>query len=262
MNKESSSRKRRHHKEREPAADEETLFNLINELRKQCGLQEIKTQPGIKEYASMLINNFEEANLENEAYVIMSNLSFSDEFDNQKQYCDSISFYNPNHYDYIPNDLYYDFSPFKVNSIRCQSNTKCARTRDQLSSPFSATCLPFSCSSDNTYYNLSVNGNNVKCTKYNEILTVGDVSIQCEDPLAYCSIDKYYSNFKSVFLNDDSPVKNKGLSTGAIVGIAAGSAAGGCGIIAAVLYFILGRRSANDESQEAKNDTLKKDILP
>ena len=90
MNKESSSRKRRHHKEREPAADEEKLFNLINELRKQCGLQEIKTQPGIKEYASMLINNFEEANLENEAYVIMSNLSFSDEFDNQTSAADYI----------------------------------------------------------------------------------------------------------------------------------------------------------------------------
>ncbi|OHS93816.1 hypothetical protein TRFO_02335 [Tritrichomonas foetus] len=54
---------------------------MINELRQQCKLTPIKSQQGIDDYATMLVTDYQSADLNNDAYVIMSNMSFVEEFD-------------------------------------------------------------------------------------------------------------------------------------------------------------------------------------
>lgn len=70
-------------KKRGPPADEETLFTMINELRMQMGLHELKVNNNFAPMATTIIND-ESPMIEEADFVVMSLMYFWDSFDGKQ----------------------------------------------------------------------------------------------------------------------------------------------------------------------------------
>lgn len=76
----SHSGKKRSKKQKQPAADRDTVLQIINQLRATFNLPEIKTQGPIDEYASDILTN-PNAYFEAQDLVLLSDYHFCELFD-------------------------------------------------------------------------------------------------------------------------------------------------------------------------------------
>lgn len=76
----SHSGKKKSKKSRQPAADRDTLFQMVNQLRSAFNLPEIKTQEIVDQYATDIFNNGG-INFEANNAVLLSDYHFSELFD-------------------------------------------------------------------------------------------------------------------------------------------------------------------------------------
>ena len=177
------------------------------------------------------------------------------EDENMKHYCNSIDFYNPKSYSNIPNNMYFDFMPFKRFSSSCfKDNQKCARVSQGEDEQINGQCVSVVCEQDYHSYNITIDNIVGVCTKSNEAIKIGNTTIMCEDPKIYCSIDTYRANFKSMFTQeegggDDKKPDDDDLSGGEIAAIVVSCVVGSIGIGGGVIYGVKKSKKGDRPSQ-------------
>lgn len=118
----------------------------------------------------------------------------SDQTVDEKYYCDSREFFNPNNNTYTGTDRIVDWIPAKETLSLCQPNQRCA----MIGTPQSNTgkCVNL-VSHDSTSYKIEYNGQTATCTKEGEFVQLGDQQVKCEHIFAYPNVENYYKTTKS-----------------------------------------------------------------
>ena len=183
--------------------------------------------------------------------------------DTEQYYCESKDFYNPNNVTNFPIDRYYDFTSFKTFISSCRANNKkCARVQATSDDVFHGECVDVACADNKQSYSITIGGETKQCTKKDEIISIGNYSVKCENPLHYCSIDSYEKNFKSFFSSSSSdPSSSDGLSDGAIAGIVVACTAFATIATGASVYGVKKHKKQQNE-QLTPTDSTKELIVP
>ena len=185
----------------------------------------------------------------------------NDEKPGKEAYCKAKDFFNPNNYTYVGENAVFDFMSArrKYSYNTCGANSKCVMTYDPdfLNGTFTGQCQQTKCAKDKKSYNVIIDGVEGTCKALGEIVTIGQTKIKCENPLYYCTIDEYFTNFKSFFAESQSNDDDDGLSGGliAVIVIASVSLVGGSTTVVVIKVKKDKKTDEDpDESVERKQD--------